>query len=132
MVGGAVPAEPGLFAVVSSAVLKRFFHRTIGAFFITAFVGVIAVVARLRIKAFLEFMIIPEHPKVFVLNRYDTGYPFKQRLVLIPLFVQRGLFVLDLLAHLIDRQGQLSHLIILIHAGDAGVYPVGNLSGAVN
>ena len=87
VVGGAVPAEPGLFAVMRLAVLKGFFDRTIGAFFLTAFIGVVAVVAGLGIKAFLEFMIISEQPEIFVLNRYDAGYPFKQRLVFIALLV---------------------------------------------
>ena len=89
----------------------------------------IAIITGPGIKPFGEFVVIAQYLKIPVLNGNQTGGPFKQGLILIPLLIQLGLFLGNFFTHLVDGSRKFSHFIVLVDIHPAGIHPLGDGCG---
>ena len=129
---GSIPVHPALLTVMGLAVFKGAFNRAVGTFLVASFIRMIAIITRPRIKPLGEFVIIAQQLKIPVLDGNQTGSPFKQGLILIPLLIQLGLFLGNFFTHLVDGSRQFCHFIILVDVHPAGIHPLGDGPGSID
>ena len=121
--------KPGLLAPMGFAVVKGVFNRTDQAFLRSPLVGPIAVITGLGREFFFKFPVVFDQPVVFILYGDNTRHQFKQYLILIPLPVQLHLFFADLLSHLIDGCGKLTHFITRVCIQFRCIFTLSNQAG---
>ena len=115
MGGSSILAKASLLAEMRQAVFKSFFYRTDFTFLLTAFIGVITVVARLGIEFFIKIPVVPHQFIVSILHRDNTGNQLEQALVFIALLVEFLLFFTDIFTHSANRRCQSADFVILIY-----------------